>query len=117
MRSVFKSIIYCNSSQPDNIMRDNEKGIFMLTDVAISEYRNVTNKVAEDILKCKYFITEIQRMENVKTKVIPVIIGATGTISKSLRQYLSNTTAQLEIKKLQTTAILGTAHIVLKVLM
>jgi hypothetical protein len=29
-------------------------------------------------------------MWNVKTKVIPVIIGATGTISKSFRKYMSN---------------------------
>jgi len=29
-------------------------------------------------------------MWNVKEKVIPVIIGAIGTISKSLRQYPSN---------------------------
>ena len=29
-------------------------------------------------------------MWNVKAKVMPVIIGATGTISKSLRQYLTN---------------------------
>ena len=33
-------------------------------------------------------IIEIQRMWNVKAKVIPIIIGATGTISQSLRQYL-----------------------------
>ena len=30
-------------------------------------------------------ITEIQRMWNVKAKVLPVIIGATGTIAKSLK--------------------------------
>ena len=29
-------------------------------------------------------------MWNVKTKVIPVIIGATGAISKSFRKYVSN---------------------------
>jgi hypothetical protein len=28
-------------------------------------------------------------MWNVKTRMIPVIIGATGTISKSFRKYLS----------------------------
>jgi len=44
-------------------------------------------KEAEKILKYKDLITEIQCMWNVKAKVIP---GATGTISKSLRQYLSN---------------------------
>jgi hypothetical protein len=47
-------------------------------------------------------------MWNVKTMVIPVIIGATGTISKSFRNH--------EIRELQKTAILGTAHILRKVL-
>ena len=59
----------------------------------------------------------IQRMWNVKTKVIPVIIGATGTISKSLRKYVSNIPGKHEVKELQKTAILGTAHILRKVLM
>jgi hypothetical protein len=53
----------------------------------------------------------------VKTKVIPVIIGATGTISKSLRQYLSNIPAKHEIKELRKTAVLGTAHKLREVLM
>jgi len=56
-------------------------------------------------------------MWNVKAKVIPVIIGTTGTISESLRQYLSNILGRHEIKGLQKTAILGTAHILLEVLM
>jgi len=70
-----------------------------------------------NILKYKDFTTEIHHMWNVKTKVIPVIIGATGTISKPLRQYLSNIPAKHEIKELQTTAILGTAHKLREVLM
>ena len=61
----------------------------MLIDVAISGDRNVTEKEAEKILKYKDFTVEKQRMWNVKTKVIPVIIGATGTISKSFRKYVS----------------------------
>ena len=40
-------------------------------------------------------------MWNVKAKVIPEIIGATGTISKSLRRYLSNIAGKHEIKELQ----------------
>jgi hypothetical protein len=56
-------------------------------------------------------------MWNVKAKVIPVITGATGTISKSLTQYLSNILGKHKIKELQTTAILGTANILQKVLM
>jgi len=56
-------------------------------------------------------------MWNVKTDVIPVIIGATGTIPKSLKKYVSNITGKHEVKELQKTAILGTAHILRKALM
>jgi len=46
-------------------------------------------------------IIEIQHMWNVKAKVILVIIWATGTISKSLRQNVSNIPGKGEIKELQ----------------
>jgi len=77
----------------------------------------VIKKVAEKILKYKDLTTEIQRMWNMTTKVIPVIIWATGTISKSFRKYVSNIPGKHEVKELQKTAILGTAHILRKVLM
>jgi len=51
-------------------------------------------------------------MWNAKEKVTPVTIGVNGIISKSLRQYLSNILEWHEIKRIQKTAILGTAHIV-----
>ena len=56
-------------------------------------------------------------MWNVKTKLIPVIIGATGTILKTFRKYMSNIPGNHEVKELQKTAILGTANILQKVLM
>jgi len=49
--------------------------------------------------------------------IIIIIIGATGTISKSFRKYMSNIPGKHEVKELQKTAILGTAHILRKVLM
>jgi len=55
-------------------------------------------------------------MWNVKTKVIPVITGTTGTISVSFRHYLSNIPGKNEIKELQNKAILGTAHVLWKIL-
>jgi hypothetical protein len=70
----------------------------MLIDVAISGNRNVIKKEAEKILKYKDLTIEIQRMWNVKTKVISVIIGATGTISKSFRKYVSNIPGKPEVK-------------------
>jgi len=59
--------------------------------------KNVIKKQAEKILKYKDLTAEIQRMWNVKAKVIPLLMEANGTISKSLRQYLSNIPAKHEI--------------------
>jgi hypothetical protein len=58
----------------------------MLLDVTIPGDRNVIQTEAEKILKYKDLTIEIQRTWNVKTMVIPVIIGATGTSSKSFRK-------------------------------
>ena len=52
-----------------------------------------------------------------KTVVISVTIEAIGTIPKSSRKYPSNIPGKQEIKELQKTAILGSAHILRKVLM
>jgi len=77
----------------------------------------VIKKGAEKILKYKDLTIEIQRKWNVKTQMIPVILGATGTISKSFirEQHIRKTRKQ--VKELQKTAILGTAHTLRKVLM
>jgi hypothetical protein len=50
------------------------------------------------------------------TIIIIVIIITTGTISKSFRKYVNNIPGNHEVKELQKTAILGTAHILRKVL-
>jgi len=73
----------------------------MLKDVAISVDRNMKEKEAEKNLKYKDFIIKIQRMRHVKAKVIPVLKEATGNISKSFGQYLSNIPGKHQIKELQ----------------
>jgi hypothetical protein len=55
-------------------------------------------------------------MCNVKTKVIQVITEATGSLFKSFSKYLNNVPRKHEIKELQKTALLGTVHILRKVL-
>jgi hypothetical protein len=46
-----------------------------------------------------------------------IIIGTTGTISKSFRKYLSNILEKRKVKELQKPSIFGTAHILWVVLM
>jgi len=53
-----------------------------------------------------------------ENEVIPVIIGATGTIRKSFRKYLKNINGKHNITILQKTVTRGAAYMLLrKVLM
>jgi hypothetical protein len=84
--------------------------------VAIPAVRNVVQKEAEKKLKYKSLGTEIQRMWYLKCMIIPVIIGATGIVTKSLRKNLEAIPGKHSIDSLQQTALLGTSHIIQKVL-
>jgi hypothetical protein len=87
-----------------------------LIDVAIPSDKNVIKKEAENKLKYENLSIEIQRMWNMKCFVIPVIIGATGIVNKSLQKYLETIPGQHSIDSLQKIAILGTSYIIRKVL-
>ena len=55
-------------------------------------------------------------MWNLNCTIIPVIIGATGIVTRSLRKNLEALSGKHSIDSLQKTAILGTSHIIRKVL-
>ena len=55
-------------------------------------------------------------MWNLKCTIVPVIIGATGIVTRSLRKNLESVPGKPSIDSLQKTAILGTSHIKRKVL-
>jgi len=84
--------------------------------VAIPAESNVVQKEAEKELKYRSLCIEIQRMWNLKCTIVPVIIGATGILTRSLRKNLETVPGKHSIDSLQKTVILGTAHIIRKVL-
>jgi hypothetical protein len=84
--------------------------------VAIPADRNVVQKEAEKRLKYKSLYIKIKRMWNLKCTIIPVIIGATGIITKSLRKNLEAIQGKHSIDSLQKTVKLGISHILRKVM-
>jgi hypothetical protein len=60
-------------------------------------------------------MVEIQRMWNMKC-IIPGITGVTGIVSNGLRKNLEAVPGKHSIDSLQKTAVLGTSHIIRKVL-
>jgi len=84
--------------------------------VAIPADRNFVQNEAEKKLKYKSLFIEIQRMWNLKCTIVPVTIGATGIVTRSLKKNLETKPGKHSIDSLQKTAILGTSHIIRKVL-
>ena len=84
--------------------------------MAIPADRNVVQKEVEKKLKYKSLCIEIQRMWNLKCTILPVIIGATEIVTRSLKKNLETIPGKHSIDSLQKTATLGTSHIIRKVL-
>jgi len=67
-------------------------------------------------VKYKSLCIETQRMWNLTCTIIPIIIGATGIVTRSLRNNLEAVPGKHSIESLQKTAVLGASHIIRKVL-
>jgi len=60
--------------------------IIIIIIIIIPADRNVVQKESEKKLKYKSLCIEIQRMWNLKCTIIPVITGATGIVTRSLKK-------------------------------
>jgi len=99
------------ANRTDIIIKNRKEKTCTLIDVTISADRNVVLKEAEKKLKYKSLCIEIQRMWNLKCTILPVIIGASGIVTRSLRKNSEPVPG-----KHSWSAILGTSHIIRKVL-
>ena len=59
---------------------------------------------------------ELRRLWKVKTKAIPTVVGALGTVPKNLEKNPKKAGTTINVELLQKTALLGTAHILRRVL-
>ena len=103
-------------NRPDIVIKTKKEKKRILIDVAIRAERNVVRMEAKKKLKYQSLCLEIRRMWNMKCMITPVIIGATGIGTKSLKYVLKATPGKHSIDSLQNTALLGTSHIIRKVL-
>jgi len=71
------------ANRPPIIIKNKKEKTCTLLDVTIPADRNVVQKDAENNLKYKSLCIEIQRMWNLKCTIVPVIIGATGRVTRS----------------------------------
>ena len=76
----------------------------------------VNAKEMEKIEKYQYLAREVQKLWNIRTIVVSIIIGALGTTPKKLSKRLEDLGIETRIVELQKTVIIYSARILRKVL-
>ena len=87
-----------------------------IIDFVIPDDQNIAIKEQEKIEKYQDLRIELQKVWNVKVVVIRVVIGALGTMSKRMHQYIKQIDLPADVISIQKTAILGTVYILRRVL-
>ena len=102
--------------RPDLIIINKNKRICKIVDFAVpADYRI---KLKESEKKDKYLeiARELEKLWNMKVKIVPIVIGALGTITKGLLKGLEDLQVGERVETIQTTALLRTARILRRVL-
>ena len=101
------------ANRPDIIIKDSVNSTCKLI---IPSERNIALKEIEKKSKYKDLELEIQRMWQMKTEVIPVVVGALGTIKKGMIENIKRVSERANVTETQKISMLGSARILRKVL-
>ena len=94
-----------------------KEGDCTIVDIAVPADRRVEEKEQEKVEKYHYLKREIGTMWGIrKVQVVPVVIGALGSITKGFDKWIEKLHIQCNFVDMQKTALLGTARILRKVL-
>ena len=78
--------------------------------------KNLSSGESGKISKCKDLEIEIERMLHLKPTLVPVIVGALGTVKKGTNEYLQHILGKPSLTEIQKIVLTSTAHILGKVL-
>ena len=82
------------ANRPDTVLHDRKEKTRLQIDIATPDDSNVNTKETKQLNKCKDLAIEASRMWKVRTKIVPVTIGASGTMKKGLYQNLQSLPGQ-----------------------
>ena len=102
--------------RPDITIVNKETRECQLIDIACPGDNKVAEKEDEKIDKYRDLAREVSKLWNVKVAIIPVVIGALGTVPTMLESRIKEIGISIKTAQIQKTVLLGTARILRKVL-
>jgi len=85
-------------------------------DITVPADARVEEKGQKKMDRYQDLARELKRLWKVETKVIPIVVGALGTVPKGLEKNSKETESNATLELLQKAALLGTSHILRRVL-
>ncbi|KAL4714207.1 hypothetical protein ACJJTC_002844 [Scirpophaga incertulas] len=101
-------------NRPDLIYIDKLNNKTYLIDITVPSDYNIGAKEIEKLSKYHLLKTEVSRLWNTQVTVIPIVIGSTGVVAKSLKRYIDKLDANIDITILQKQAAIHTSIIISK---
>ena len=92
------------------------KRICKIVDFAVPADHKINLKESEKKNKYLDLARELKKLWNMKVTIVPIVIGALGTITKGLLKGLEDLEVGRRVETIQTTALLRTARILRRVL-
>ena len=92
------------------------KRICKIVDFAVPADHRINLKESEKKDKYLDLAKELKKLWNMKVTIVPIVIGALGTITKGLLKGLEDLEVGGRVETIQTTALLRTARILRRVL-
>ena len=104
------------ANRPDIVVKNHNDQTFILIDMSVPSDTNVSHKIFEKLRKYKDSEIEVKKMWHLKTATLPVFIGALGMVAKTAPNYVSQIPGAPSLTELQKITLMGTAHILQKIL-
>ena len=105
-----------SARRPDLIIINKKKRICKIVDFAVPADHRIKLKECEKRDKYLDFARELKKLWNLKVTIIPIVIGAFGTVNKGLLKGLEDLEVGDRVETIQRTALLKTARILRRVL-
>ena len=84
--------------------------------VTVSADKNISLKEFQELSKYKDLKIKVTKMWKLKTKTIPVVVGALGMIKKGTQNFMDQILGKPSLQEMQKVVLTSTYHISRKVL-
>ena len=105
-----------SARRPNLIIINKKKKIYKIVDFTVPADHRIKLKECEKRDKYLDLARELKKLWNMKVTIIPIVIGAFGTVTKGLLKGLEDLEVGGRVETIQTTALLKTATILRRVL-